>query len=76
MLIKILLIVLGIGLFCYGVYLMWRSSEEVVQSNTDVSKMGDELLASNYPLGASIMIGGFIIGLINGLRLRKELSKG
>ena len=72
--IKIILIVLGISLSLYGLYVMYESSKEVVESNRDVSNMGNELLSSRYPIGGSMFVGGSFMAIISGYYLRKELT--
>lgn len=74
--IKIILLIIGIIGFFYGVYVMYESSIEVTQDNKNPMKIGDELFASQYPIGIGITLVSFFIGLFSGLSLRKELSNG
>ncbi len=72
--IKIFLIVLGLVSLLGGLYVMYQSSAEVVAKNKDVSNEGNELLASNFPLGGIMFLGGSFLAIISGYYLRKELA--
>lgn len=53
---------------------MYESTIEVNQANKNPLKLGDELFASQYPLGVGITLVSFFVALFSGISLRKELA--